>query len=143
MGHQFSFEMGRRTTTKQEKQEKEKSETIMLKLIFLVTLLNFVIAEAREEDGRYPRKSMEHEFEMESEVPEGKEVSERLFFQNKCKKENEKCGSSLTGQTGRCCNKDQECKVCKPGNTWCKLNGTLCVQCFLGTGLIRTCQPKA
>merc|ERR1712029_501283 len=101
---------------------------------------NFVIAEAREEDGRYPRESMEHEFEMESQVPEGQEVSERLFFQNRCKKENELCATGLT----RCCNKDHECQVCKLGSQKCKSSifGAVCFPCF-GIVFFKTCQPKA
>ena len=115
----------------------------MLRLIFLVTLLNLVIAKpsvpVEEEELPGPRdKDMEYDFEMEAEVPKRQEVSERQFKLRQCKKENEPC-DSLFGLS-RCCNTDQECQVCKPGGKRCKLNGLLCIPCLEPNQ--RTCQPK-
>jgi len=94
-----------------------------------------------EEEELPPRvRDMDYDIEMEAEVPERQEVSERL--RRSCQKENEPCviGSWNWGWS-RCCNTDQECQVCKTGSKWCIFDG-FCIPC-LGTGLKATCQPKA
>ena len=126
----------------------------MLKLIFLVTLMNLVIAKPsvpveEEELPGNSVKDMEYllkcflidilpDIAMEAEERERQGLSERQF--GVCKEENEPC---VTGWTP-CCNTDQECQVCKSGSKWCIFGGKFCFPCS-GTDrfLKSTCQPKA